>query len=236
MRASKVYFARYAGVARVEPLDDVLDRLALDVLHHEEVLPALVDAHVVDGHDVGVLEPPDRLDLVDEARHHGRLRDLGQDALQGDRAADVFIAREHHLAHGARAEHTLFAVAGARLGHEHQAVALRLDARQHRGAHERARERARQARRARGTARRGDGGAERVVLVGVGRRERGRSCGWVGGHLGRRERRGLVRRALRLGTRLGPWARLVADGAARPRGRALVVPQGAVAHAGWRPA
>ncbi len=55
------------GVAGAEPVEDVGERLALDVLHHEEVAALLVDAHVVDGHDVGVLELPDDADLLDEA-------------------------------------------------------------------------------------------------------------------------------------------------------------------------
>ena len=45
-----------------------LERLALDVLHHEEVAARLVDADVVDRHDVRVLEAADGADLVDEAR------------------------------------------------------------------------------------------------------------------------------------------------------------------------
>ncbi len=84
-------------VAGGEPLDHRLQRLAVDVLHHEVVVAGLVHADVVDGDDVGVLEPPDRADLLDEARQRRVGLHVGAQLLQRHPAADVVVLGADHL-------------------------------------------------------------------------------------------------------------------------------------------
>jgi len=91
------------GIARVQPLDHRLERLALDELHHEEELAVLVDAHVVNRHDARVIELADDADLVDEPQHVVVTRPR-QEPLARHLAADVAVFDERDLAHAARAE------------------------------------------------------------------------------------------------------------------------------------
>ena len=114
-------------IARGELLDDRLERLPLDVLHHEEVAPQLVHPHVVDGHDVRVLEAADGADLVHEARERRRAGDVGQEALDGDLPVDVVVLDQDHLAHPARAEELRRLVAAPLLERELDDRAVAVD-------------------------------------------------------------------------------------------------------------
>ena len=91
------------GIAGSELLDDAFEGLTLHVLHHEEVA-LLVDAGVVNRHDVRVLEAADGADLVDETGEDGRVGQLGEEALERDLAIDIVVADEDHFAHASRAK------------------------------------------------------------------------------------------------------------------------------------
>ena len=90
------------GLQRGEHLPQ---RAALHLLHHEVELALFRHPHVVDRHDVGVLELPGDLSL----RHEARQLDFGHLArihhhLDGHRAADLRVACLEHLAHAAAAQ------------------------------------------------------------------------------------------------------------------------------------
>ena len=75
-----------AGVERRLGADQVAQRSALDVLHHDEVGARLL-APVVDGDDVGVVQVGGGLRLAPEALDERRFaRVLGEERLQRDRA------------------------------------------------------------------------------------------------------------------------------------------------------
>ena len=84
-----------------------LERVALDVLHGDEVA-GLVLAHVKDGDDPGMLQPAGRLGLAAEAKAHllglarGQRVEL-EDGLDCDAAIDLRIVGEIDHAHGAAA-------------------------------------------------------------------------------------------------------------------------------------
>src|SRR5262249_20748577 len=101
----------------VEALDDGFERLAFDVLHDEVVFAAGVDADVVDGDDVRVLELADHADLVDEARQAGGVAGAARaEAFDGDEALDVVVAGAVDFADAAFAEELLVLVAVAVFG------------------------------------------------------------------------------------------------------------------------
>ena len=158
-------------VAGGELLDDRLERLALDVLHHEEVLPLFVDADVVNRDDVRVLHAPDRADLVDEADEVTGRAHVGLQALDRDGALDVVVLRSKHLANPALTEETALLVARSIFVHElRRGDAARRDPREDRAPPERPRrghrrpdERRRRHRLVEGLA--GDGRGERARIV-----------------------------------------------------------------------
>ncbi|WP_233206467.1 hypothetical protein [Haliangium sp. UPWRP_2] len=88
------------GVAFFEAADDLFHGVALDVLHHQEVIAAAVDAHVVDGNYAGVIEATDGPHLIGEAPDCGLV--LGAlHPLDRHLAANVAILRQDHFSHPA---------------------------------------------------------------------------------------------------------------------------------------
>jgi hypothetical protein len=81
--------------------------VAADVLHRDEVRPVL-QPHLVDAHDVRVVERGGDAGLVEELVHEVLLRrEVGQEGLQDDEAieaGDAGLAREEDLAHAAHGE------------------------------------------------------------------------------------------------------------------------------------
>ena len=79
-------------------------RLALQVLHHQEVHAVLVP-HVMEGADVGMVQAGDRLGFALESLLQLRVRRdmLGED-FDGDRAVQAGVAGLVHLAHAASPE------------------------------------------------------------------------------------------------------------------------------------
>ena len=67
-------------------LEPVAQRLALHVRHHE-IEQSVGVARVVEREDVGMLEPGDRLDLMEEPVAADEHRDLGSQDLDRDRPA-----------------------------------------------------------------------------------------------------------------------------------------------------
>ena len=108
-----------SGIAARQRLDHRLEGLALDVAHHEVVAAGVVDAHLVAGGDVGMLELAGDADLLGEAEDElvGRFAD---EALQGDRAIDVVVVDERDLAEPTATEQAYgreARTAGRPLGH-----------------------------------------------------------------------------------------------------------------------
>ena len=91
--------------------EDVAERLALDVLHDDEVRAVLL-AVVVDADDVGVVEPRRVLRLaaepLDEA---GVARELGEEDLDRDLAVELPVARQEDVGHAAPRDRPLDLVA-----------------------------------------------------------------------------------------------------------------------------
>ena len=80
-------------------LDDLLQGLALDELHDEEVRPA-VGPPVVDGDDAGVVQAGRRLGLPAEALDEGTVPgELRMQDLESDRAAEQAVAGDEDLGH-----------------------------------------------------------------------------------------------------------------------------------------
>ena len=119
------------GLTAAQAVDDRLQRLAVDVFHHEEVAPLGVHAHVVDGHDVGVLQAADGADLVDETGDDAGVLRLGEQPLHGDLAADVAVLDQGDLTHATAPEGAQGGVARAPGGGELHALAAQLHAGQH---------------------------------------------------------------------------------------------------------
>src|SRR4029450_6427507 len=83
----------------------LLQRAALEELEREEDLAVLVDGELVDGRDAGVLELPGDLRLLHEAREVlGAARDVREDDLDRDPAAQAPVEREGDAAHAALAD------------------------------------------------------------------------------------------------------------------------------------
>ena len=107
-----------AGVARaIEPR---AQRLALDELHGDEQAH-LAGADVVDGDDVGVRQPRQRLRLALQARAHRRrvVGAIGAQHLERDGAVELRIVRAVDHAHAALAEELQHPIA-AELGPRRQ--------------------------------------------------------------------------------------------------------------------
>ena len=102
------------GLVRVDRrlgADEVAQRSAFDVLHHDEVRAVLL-APVVDRDDVGVVEVRGGLRLAAEALDERRLaRVLGEQRLQRDRPVQQLVVREVDLGHPALRELALDLVA-----------------------------------------------------------------------------------------------------------------------------
>ena len=102
------------GLVRVERAfgaDQVAQRPALDVLHHDEVRADFL-APVVDGDDVRVVEVRGRLRLAPEPLDERWLaRELGEQRLQRDRPVQRLIVGEVDLGHTASGDLTFDLVA-----------------------------------------------------------------------------------------------------------------------------
>ena len=93
------------------PLDQVLERRAVDVLHRDEV-SAVERAAVEDPDDVRVLEAGGSLCLALEALHElGVLREVVVQDLDRDLAVELGVVREPDVGHPARADLAVQAVA-----------------------------------------------------------------------------------------------------------------------------
>ena len=92
------------------PAEPVAERLALDERHGEPELAGRF-ARVVDGQDVGVLQPGGELDLALEALGAERGGELGEEHLEGDRAVVPEVLGEVDDGHAAAAELALERVA-----------------------------------------------------------------------------------------------------------------------------
>ena len=78
-----------------QPIEDAVQRLAVEVLHRDRELP-VAGQHLVGLHDVRVIQPERQPRLVEEHRDEVRLRDqLGPDPLQDLQPANP-AARVHH--------------------------------------------------------------------------------------------------------------------------------------------
>jgi hypothetical protein len=119
-------------VPSLEKVDDRLEGPALDVLHHEVVTPALVDPHVVDGHDVRVLEAADRPDFLCEAHEDLLPLHVRQQPLDRDGPPDVVVHGRDHLAHAAGPEELALLVAHDGAGIDGRSPLARLQSRQNR--------------------------------------------------------------------------------------------------------
>jgi len=81
--------------------DQLGQRPAIDVLHHDEVGPRPF-APVVDGNDVRVGEVGGRLRLSTESPHEGLIdRELGEEDLEGHGAVEQQVFGQVHLGHAA---------------------------------------------------------------------------------------------------------------------------------------
>jgi hypothetical protein len=96
-------------------VDDAVEVLALDQLHHEVEAALVIAIEVEHRHHVRVLHPRRQLRFTDEHLREDRVaRRIGQHALDGDRALEALgadrVAAEHlrHAAHPQRrVEHVL---------------------------------------------------------------------------------------------------------------------------------
>src|SRR3954469_2544873 len=95
--------AEHLGHGRRPGVATLSQGLALDVLHDQVVVVALVE-HVVDPHDRRVVEPGGDPRLAAEPL--AALRSLGVvvQALDRDQAIEAVVVRQHDLAHAARAQ------------------------------------------------------------------------------------------------------------------------------------
>ncbi len=84
-------------------LQQDVESLALDVLHHVEGEP-LVVADSVNGNDVGMVQPSDRLRLALEASQPSGVEIDMVDDLEGDVAPERFLERLVHDAHAAASQ------------------------------------------------------------------------------------------------------------------------------------
>jgi hypothetical protein len=92
--------------ARTLP-DDLAQRAALEVLHHEEQVPVVLH-DVEHRRDVGVVDPARDLDLAQEPPARGLVRgEPRRERLDRDRAVEVAVLRPIHLPHAARADELL---------------------------------------------------------------------------------------------------------------------------------
>ncbi len=89
------------GILRAELLDDLLHRLAADVLHHQEDPTRFVAPDVVHRDDRRMLELADDSHLVGEAQQRLLRLHLGVKALHRDGPPDVVVARQLHVPHRA---------------------------------------------------------------------------------------------------------------------------------------
>ena len=84
----------HALVAGIRPLDQMRERVALDVVHHQEQIP-FERNHVEGGHDVRVADARREPRLVDEHRHElGVLGEMRVESLDGDGSREPDLA-EH---------------------------------------------------------------------------------------------------------------------------------------------
>ena len=80
------------------------ERGAGDLLHHEERQVVVVAADLVDRHDRGMLEPALHRRFAQEPRDRALARVRRTHPLDRDVAADLLVARGHHLAHATLAD------------------------------------------------------------------------------------------------------------------------------------
>ena len=118
-------------VARLQALEDRLEGLAPHAGHDEVERAVVVLADVVDGHDVRVLERPDRPDLVDEAGDRLGALDLAAELLDGDLAPDVVIVGRVDLSEPPFPEAPSGLEARSRSLDDVRGVGRGLDAREH---------------------------------------------------------------------------------------------------------
>ena len=93
------------------PPDEILQRLALDVFHHDVVTVAVV-TDIVDLDDIGVREPRRAAGLVGQARDVGGIGgELGMQDLDGHAASQAQVLGQVNAGHAAGAEGAQQAVA-----------------------------------------------------------------------------------------------------------------------------
>ena len=86
--------------------EDVLEGAALDELPCVEDVSGSVDAELMDGHDIGVLELSGNLCFLDEAKHHALFHFFFREHdLHGDRTPDVQVHCLENRTHPTASDH-----------------------------------------------------------------------------------------------------------------------------------